>query len=250
VLAWFAVGCGRFGFGGPDAIDGQPSGADAVTDMGDAFDSIAPPIASPEAWWRFEDDPADGALDDGGAGHAASCPGLCPTLAAGHIGNAYDFSSGAYLRVVDDGRFSAATALTVSGWVLSRSMINQALVSKPYMSLQTNSWQVEIEAPARVCASGPVKQCVDNVFTWSTWQHFAITYDGSLKKLYVKGNHLATWNAALVMDGNDIVIGADYDLDASGNFAGAVIPIDGLLDEVLIYARALSAAEIAILAAQ
>ena len=46
------------------------------------------------AHWKFDDSPANGALDSTGRNHDGTCAGTaCPTLAAGHIGNSYQFDA-------------------------------------------------------------------------------------------------------------------------------------------------------------
>src|SRR5262245_13344268 len=81
---------------------GTPVIDDAPTDNPPAIDSPvpvdahvvedAPPDALPSglvAWWKFDDDPANGALDSTGNGHTGTCIATCPTLVAGKIGMAY-----------------------------------------------------------------------------------------------------------------------------------------------------------------
>ena len=233
-----ACGCGRLGF------SGSVSTQDAPVDS-----APQPPVAAPRAWYRCEELRAPTVPDDSANAHDASCGPMCPTIATGRVGNACDFANGAYLRVGDDGSFSAFTQLTIAAWMQTRApQLNQALISKPYASLNTNSWQIEVEGPARACATGFTKNCVDNVVMWGPWQHFAATYDGTMKRLYIDGIEQSAWPADVRLDTHDVVIGADYALDASGNFIAAVIPMNGLLDEVLIYDRALSGSEIAMLA--
>ncbi|MCX6819577.1 MAG: DUF2341 domain-containing protein, partial [Candidatus Aenigmarchaeota archaeon] len=78
-----------------------------------------------------------------------------------------------------------------------------------------------------------------NVFNLSAWVHFAVTYDMSNIKIYVNGllvNSTPQTNA-LLSDGNPIRIGRTY--DGSSNYY-----FNGSMDEVRIYNRSLSQAEI------
>src|SRR5215831_14179368 len=143
LVPWlFLAGCGRVGF---DPL------ADAIT----------PPVPGPQVWYRFEDPPDDGVLDSAGHGYDGHCTApLCPALAAGHVGSAYDFSGGAYVAAPGTGAVAADAAVTIAGWVLFRSMSNQAAFSKPLsymMACCYNSWQIEVDLPAQVCATGPGK---------------------------------------------------------------------------------------------
>lgn len=71
------------------------------------------------------------------------------------------------------------------------------------------------------------------------WTHFAITWDGQIKRLYIDGQLAGEESAMLAFDRSDIVIGGDID---NGNFNFA---LDGFLDEIRIYRRPLTASEIA-----
>jgi hypothetical protein len=72
----------------------------------------------------------------------------------------------------------------------------------------------------------------------NTWVHFAAVYDGSLMTIYINGSLQATTLAAtgtIKTSTQNLVIGEDINYDR--NFAGVI-------DEVRVYNRALSAAEI------
>jgi hypothetical protein len=77
-----------------------------------------------------------------------------------------------------------------------------------------------------------------------TWTHLVGTYDGSTIQLYVNGTLAATTAAAGAMTNGgtqNCVIGARAD--------SSLYPYPGLIDDVRIYSRALSANEVAVLAA-
>ncbi len=93
----------------------------------------------------------------------------------------------------------------------------------------------------------PYLNCEDpQVFMPSRWVHAAVTYDGATLRLYKDGGQVCSvvGPSNLTADNTPLIIGGNVN-NASG------IPerkLSGLLDEVLIYARALSAAEITRLA--
>ena len=77
------------------------------------------------------------------------------------------------------------------------------------------------------------------------WVHYAGVFDGSQKQLYVDGVRVGQYASAdaVAYDNHDIIIGGD---ENSGSFAYAW---KGAIDELYIFDRALSADEIAKLAA-
>ena len=79
----------------------------------------------------------------------------------------------------------------------------------------------------------------------ATWFHVAITWDGTTKQLWVGGESVATASVSgLQFDSNPVTFGADIDNGVQD------VPMTGILDDVRIYSRALSAEELAALAAQ
>lgn len=76
------------------------------------------------------------------------------------------------------------------------------------------------------------------------WQHFAFTWDGATKRVYVDGAERASGPSTMPLsyDANNAYIGCDDN-------GGLVRFFSGALDEMQIYDRALSASEIASLAA-
>ena len=204
------------------------------------------------AWYRFEDSPVLGVDDSSGNDHTGACAGTgCPVMVAGRVGNAYQFDGNDYVYVAGGGAFATATAVTIAGWMRLEAG-DQTPLSKPrHVSGQMdfNSWQFEVNVPARGCAVGPTKVCADDVIVWDDWQHFAATWDGATKRLFLDGTEVLSTAATLDLDGNDVIIGADYHLDPdTGAPTSTWVFVTGLLDEIRIYDRVLSDDEIAALA--
>lgn len=74
----------------------------------------------------------------------------------------------------------------------------------------------------------------------SNWVFFAASYDGTIKKLFVNGNLVASVNFSGTLDWNSNFMGESI----GGTFPGQAEPFDGALDEIRLYDRALSEAEI------
>ena len=247
--------------GGGDA--GSDSGFDAAFDSGNADASgvqtdagtdagISPPVtAGLLAWYRFEDDPADAdeVLDSSGNGRNGSCSaGDCPAVASGRVGLAYDFDGvDDYVLVDDSDRYFDGTAgFTVAFWTFVRGTSGEhAVVSKPFGTNFANSWQVSAFPPdtiqLRLIAGGTDPS--PGTLTLDQWSHYAATWDGTMARLYRDGAEIQMSAATVSFDTSPIVIGGD--LNQVTEFAG---PLDGLVDELLIYDRALSPAEVTMLA--
>jgi hypothetical protein len=80
---------------------------------------------------------------------------------------------------------------------------------------------------------------VNHAWAIDTWYHVAGTYDGSTMRLYLDGLELDTYDISGTADaGNGVILSRTSNSEA----------LDGLLDDVRVYDRALSAAEIGDLA--
>ncbi|MCA9398346.1 MAG: hypothetical protein KC618_01265, partial [Candidatus Omnitrophica bacterium] len=83
-----------------------------------------------------------------------------------------------------------------------------------------------------------------NVVNFDTWQHYAFTYDGSFIRCYVDGTEVGT---ALAHTEDLSVATQALHLGNDGD-SGLTRELDGYVDDARVYNRALSDAEIAILA--
>jgi hypothetical protein len=77
------------------------------------------------------------------------------------------------------------------------------------------------------------------------WYHIAATYDGSRMRIYKDGVEVVSTAKSGIVDTNPDILAAIGNQSAA---AGGGWPFDGLLDDVRIYNRALSATEIAVIA--
>src|SRR6185295_4045737 len=79
--------------------------------------------------------------------------------------------------------------------------------------------------------------------TRQTWVHIAGTYDGTIARLYVDGQQVATQP----MTGRFVADTSPFILGANGNGTGTANVTErfpGKIDEIMLYRRALSATEI------
>jgi hypothetical protein len=242
---WLLVlfGCGRVGFDAFDRTgDGgadSPRDSDAVMSDG----AVVPP--GPAVWLRMETDPTTAIVDSGG-GHTSSCLSGCPTLVAGKHGMGYAFV---------DNEVDLAPAADLQGSIGFTAAIWLKLAAYP--TEEVCPWNKTFDPPNErdtfaLCVDTTGAVVYDGETAGGTtvsessapisigpWHHIAVTWDGSTKRDWLDG----------------VQVGLDTSTPGTGNLgmslggARSAYYIDGVLDDAMYYTRALSAAEIAQLAA-
>ena len=192
-----------------------------------------------KGYWPFNGN----LLDVSGNGRNGSDPCGVITYAAGHAGQAASLNGG-YVLVGPVG-ISGAAARTVAGWAKASTMgmpsdfINVFGFTSRSGTLDNRSFDIE--------KWGYGNDYAIHVYGWEQailpvdleWHHLAASYDGTTIRWYGDGQ-LVGEDSSRVLDTNDLVqMGRRGDINA--RFAG-------LIDEVRIYGRALSLAEIEYLA--
>jgi hypothetical protein len=168
--------------------------------------------------------------------------------ASGKYGYGLDFTSGSfqYLSVPHNAALNFSYAMTYAAWVKPTLGTQVSLISK---GAYGDAFRVLIQggtAPERV----PAIQ-IDGTTIYGTtpivsgsWTHVAFTYDGVVTKIYVNGaltDTSTSANGILATTATTMYIGQG----GSDN-----IYYNGVMDEVYLFQRALSAAEIATLYAR
>jgi hypothetical protein len=229
------------------------SGSDAAGDASRTYDAMidAGPDLSLIAWYPLEGTAWEDAT---GHGHDGTCVGACPASAAGRIGNAAMFNM---QRVnVPGTAFIFTNGFTVALWVYRTGidsadgscLINKLLGTPTTTSI--DSWQF------CVTPSGTATYLSHDGASFNTitagnvptgaWHHYALTWSGSTtrtKKLWVDGTSNVQSTTAIAFDTALIIFGADQNNGVSGGW------YYGLIDDVRIYNRVLTATEIQALAA-
>jgi hypothetical protein len=235
----FVAGCGRVGF---DVL------ADGASDTPDA-----PGPSGLVARYAFDDDPADGVTDSSGHGHTGTCLGPCPLVVTGRSAMAYQFDGVDDLVVVPyTADLGLAGGITVSAWIQTGAMTTRGCVaSKKLGNGNIDSWALCIEVDLSVLFySGPDTTPANDDFLFTVagavstgaWQHVALSWDGTTKRIWVGGVEVAARDAPIDYDANDILLGGNID-------SGSVIAVfAGPIDEIRLYDRALTGAEIGELA--
>jgi len=197
------------------------------------------------SWWT-----GDGHANDiAGNNHGSLENGA--TFSAGLVGDAFQFDGlNAFVLVPSDASLTLAK-FTVDFWFNSRTPFGPQTSASPRFLGKgffdcggfTCSFSVDLaNNDGRLEVSGPDPRPFSTTNTWlaNTWYHIAVTFDGFAYRIFVNGAEEGgspTPSSVSILDNdNDLTLGGE-----------AIRPVtfDGLVDEVEIFDRALSEAEIA-----
>jgi Concanavalin A-like lectin/glucanases superfamily/Galactose oxidase-like, Early set domain/Bacterial Ig domain len=205
-----------------------------------------PPPTGLVAAYGFEETSGTAVSDSSPAANPGTISGAAARTAAGKIGRAIDFDGvNDYVSVADANSLDLSTGMTLEAWVqldTVSSWRTTILKEKPgglvyalYANSSSARPQGEIVTGAgagtdRLAGIGPA-------LTAGTWTHLALTYDNAQLRLYKNGVQVvqAASTGAIQASANPLRIGGNA---IWGEYT------DGRIDEVRVYNRALSAAEI------
>jgi hypothetical protein len=213
-------------------------------------------------YWTFDEAAGDFAYDAsdyGNTGRLVNAPVRDNSSQAPVAGNRYALAFDGVNRSVSitDSVSLRPASLTIAGWFRwpAAPKTNQTLVAKPVGTEVYNSYQLFYNAEERQLQGmvGAAAAFGDRiVYTWTpqvgTWYHLAFTFDddSKMQALYVNGSQMAAQSAGVDFkigyDNRALQIGRDNNNGAWTSFFA------GQADEVSLYYRALTAAEIAALA--
>ena len=210
----------------------------AIFDAGSAGrrkpSGIAPP-AGMVSWW-----PGDGNASDIVDGNPGTIVGGA-TFTNGLVGQAFSFDAGlsSGITVPNSANLNPTGAITIGAWVKPSSfpnafptVVRKRVIDPQYLISVTDQGQGHCNI------GGPGADPVGGVILLNEWTHLACTYDRVAVRLYVNGVEVATTPATQAIPVTSDVLGiGKLDGSTTRNF-------DGLIDEVEIFNRALSAAEI------
>lgn len=232
------AGCGRVGFdaigtGDSDArLDGAGSG-----DIPDAF-HLGPVFELPFET-DFLKDPAGGR-----DGTCTSCPSATPGIHAGTSAASFDGSRCVYAA----GGALRPSQFTFAAWERPNDQRKETIFSRPFNGATSSEDTFELYMLAGasdvfvIAGDTTLQMTMPNAV--GIWHHVAGTFDGTTLITYLDGV-MVTSRAGLLPSpyaDDPFMIGCDRDAGVEqSNF-------DGTIDEVKLYDRVLSAAEIAVLA--
>ena len=203
--------------------------------------TVAPPATGLVGAWAFNEASGTNAVDASGANNPGTISGPARTT-AGRYGGALTFDGINDLVTIADANSLDLNRMTLEAWVRPTGLGDWRAVllkEQPGQLVYALYASTDNGRPSgHVFTSGDMMVRGPSVLPADTWSHLAMTWDGTTERLYVNGTQVATTaltgtaatsSGALRIGGNNVW--GEW-------FAGAI-------DEVRVYNRAISAAEIA-----
>jgi len=196
------------------------------------------------SWW-----PAEGGGQDVLGANPVTLQGGA-SFATGQVGQAFSLNGAtAYVSAPDSPSLRPAS-LTIEGWFKFNSVPSgpATLVGKTVGTGNSDSYVIWYQDGALHACVGTTAACPQIAFTLTpvagVWYHVAFTFDqaGQALALYVNGARQASGTStagAISYDSHPLMIGAEWENEALAGW------FPGQIDEVSLYGRALSDAEIA-----
>ncbi len=236
-------------YDGQTDIDGDARVIDSYVDMG--ADEVNAP-APDSHWWRLDETSGTTAYDSVDTNNGAF-NGDDPCWVTGKFGGAVDFNGvNDYFSVSSlDDIYNNESVFTVAGWFkTTQSMGKQTIVGQwSQNSDYYYGWQVLVENNKVVAkfggdAAGLTVITGTSDVTNGGWHHFAIVNNGSSSTvLYVDGQSQGTTGAKSMNT-------SDYDTKfriGDGSYGSGTLeggPFNGIIDDVMLFNRVLSAGEV------
>jgi uncharacterized repeat protein (TIGR01451 family) len=210
------------------------------------------------AYWKLDEADGVSGYDDAFDGHDGVCAANCPVSIAGQIEGGQAFNGRDMgINAPADAEFDwgADDSYTVEFWMSKGSTIdgNQVIVGRDDKPNSLLHWWVGLEdergqgrASFTAIDRGGTAKSIQGTtdLTDGNWHHVAAVYDGAGNqlRLYVDGQ-LQAWAPTSYSAGLDSST-ARVNLGWLEREGSSGYPYEGILDEVAIYGRALSVAEI------
>jgi hypothetical protein len=205
--------------------------------------TVSPPASGLVGAWGFDETSGSTVTDRSGKGNTGTITGATRTT-TGKFGGALTFSgTGKWVTIPDSASLHLTTGLTIEGWM--NPTANGAAAWRAMAVKETAgglSWALypfgdngfpsaHAFTNSELWAVGTTKP------TLNTWTHVAATYDGTTIRLYLNG----VQNATRAQTGS--LLASTQPLRLGGDAIWAEW-FQGMLDEIRVYNRALSASEI------
>jgi hypothetical protein len=192
-------------------------------------------------WWRFDENTGATASDNSTNGNSGTLQGSpLPSWVTGKYGNALQFDGSQNYVQIPDSQSLKPTNITITAWINPTSVSGDTIYSKdfPVCTLRYSEGSPSSPYPTFILTIlGTQYEIVSSMaITYGAWNYIAATFDGTTMNLYVNGQLAATATHAGSIGWDTAV--ATIAKNSWGGYGA------GIIDEVQIYNRALSATEI------
>ncbi len=191
--------------------------------------------------WAFNEGTGTTTADASGNGNTGTLVGATWST-QGRYGGALSFNGSSLVRVADSASIDLTSAMTLSAWIMPTATQNGW---RTVMQRQTDSYFLNASSDAgalrpaggATIGSGSPLVYGPTANPVNTWTHVALTYDGSTMRLFVNGTQVASTAASGTIQATDnpLWIGGN---NPYGEY------FTGLIDDVRVYNRALTQADI------
>jgi alpha-mannosidase len=204
-----------------------------------------PPTSGLVAAYRFGEGVGTATADSSANGNGGTLVNGPSWITAGKYGGAIDFDGvNDYVRVADSASLDLGRTGTVEAWVKLDTLNRwQSVVAKGSANSDpSHNYAIELSSSNRwncILGNGTASLTLQSstMPTANQYYHLACAWDGTTVRLYVDGVLGASSTQLMTPAGNAAPL-------AIGQFGGDADRLDGVIDEVRIYGRALSQAEI------
>ncbi|MFT5356786.1 MAG: hypothetical protein ACI9KE_004012 [Polyangiales bacterium] len=242
--------------GGVDAPDVVNDASDASTDTGPdsgALSDAGPDVPDaglpgPVAYYSCDALAGSSMIDESGNEHTATCTD-CPSIQMGSILGSFCVFDGirSHFRVARTAALDPSDGFSFSAFVQPMAVEDSTISAMPRATANNNTWQLvtRVVGTASVATyisrdSAERHQLTGPAIPMDAWTHIAVTYNGTVKRIYIDGVLTEEMNGAQEWDEmHGILIGAD---ENSGSVANH---FEGFIDEIRIHDRALEPVEVA-----
>src|SRR2546426_10796669 len=193
------------------------------------------------AAYGFSEGAGPTVADASGNNHTGTLGGGVTWTAAGRYGSALVFNGAGFVTIPDTAALQLTTAMTLEAWVspTTVSSVWRDVIYKGNDNYYLSGTSTNASWPAGGGTFGgtTIETYGTAAVAVNTWTHLAVTYDGATVRLYVSGVQVSSLarTGSLATSTNPLQIGGD---SIWGQY------FQGTIDEVRVYNRALSAAEI------
>jgi alpha-mannosidase len=204
-----------------------------------------PPTTGVVAAYRFGEGIGTATADSSGNGNGGTLVNGPTWVTAGKYGGAINFDGvNDYVRVADGASLDLGRTGTVEAWVKLDTLNRwQSVLAKGSANADpSHNYAIELNSANRwncILGNGTSSFTIQSPSAPASNQyyHVACVWDGTTAKLYIDGNLSASSTQLVTPAGNAAPL-------TIGQFGGDADRLDGVIDEVRIYGRALSQAEI------
>ena len=235
-----------FTFSGLGCSTGYQLGVEAVDASGNtspravSIGATAPcgPSAGLVAAYAFDEGSGGVAVDASGNGHAGTLAGA--TWTTGRYGGGLSFNgTSAYVGLGSLGTFYN-TAFTLEAWVQKQTAKNDVAIVGSWAGSGPMLWVDHLASHYQLTlGSNGISGYLDSGHNpiAGQWQHLAATYDGTTARYYIDGTEVASRAVTGSVGSSNI-----WRIGAYGTTPGGFF--DGVIDDVRIYNRALTAGDV------